>query len=75
LEIIVSDGLGNGATSEGVQTLNINDLTNFKGFDLITNSEVTEWVKTSMGASQVEAWKNFQQTIFFKVLLIQLLKF
>lgn len=56
-KLIVSDGLGNGATSEGVQTLNINDLTNFKGFDLITNSEVTEWVKTSMGASEVEAEK------------------
>ena len=56
-KLIVSDELGNGATSEGVQTLDIKDLSNFKGFDTITNAQVTEWVKTSMGASQVEIEK------------------
>lgn len=56
-KLIVSDELGNGATSEGVQTLDIKDLSNFKGFDTITNAQVTEWVKTSIGASQVEIEK------------------
>lgn len=56
-KLIVSDGLGNGATSEGVQAFDINDLTNFKGFDTITNAQVTEWVKNSMGVSQVEMEK------------------
>ncbi len=56
-KLIVSDGLGNGATTEGLQTLNVDDLSNFQGFDTITNAQVTEWVKTSMGASQVEIEK------------------
>ena len=56
-KLIVSDELGNGATSEGVQTLDIKDLSNFKGFDTITNAQVTEWVEISMGASQVEIEK------------------
>ena len=52
-KLIVSDGLGNGATTEGLQTLNIDNLNNFQGFDTITNTQVTEWVKTSMGEIQV----------------------
>jgi hypothetical protein len=56
-KLIVSDGLGNGATTEGLQTLNIDNLNNFQGFDTITNTQVTEWVKTSMGETQVEIEK------------------
>lgn len=52
-KLIVSDGLGNGATTEGLQTLNVDNLSNFKGFDTITNAQVTEWVKISMGETQV----------------------
>ena len=52
-KLIVSDGLGNGATIDGLQTLNIDNLSNFKGFDTITNAQVTEWVKSTMGETQV----------------------
>lgn len=52
-ELIVSDLLGNVATTEGVQTLNVDNLSNFKGFDTITNAQVTEWVKSTMGETQV----------------------
>ena len=51
--IIVSDLLGNVATHKGVLTLNVDNLSNFKGFDTITNAQVTEWVKISMGETQV----------------------
>tara|TARA_R110000744_G_scaffold93825_1_gene181221 strand:- start:45 stop:386 length:342 start_codon:yes stop_codon:yes gene_type:complete len=56
-ELIVSDELGNVANHEGVQTLNVDNLSNFKGFDTITNAEVTEWVKSTMGKTQVDKEK------------------
>lgn len=62
-KLIVSDLLGNVATSEGVQTLNVYDLSNFKGFDTITNAQVTEWVKISMEETQVAKEKLLADSI------------
>ena len=67
-KLIVSDGLGNGATSEGVQTLDIKDLSNFKGFDTITNAQVTEWVEISMGETQVAKEKLSADSILQSII-------
>ena len=54
-EILVCDETGNATTIGGVEELNIGNLDNFTSFDQVTNAQVTEWVKASMGESTVAA--------------------
>jgi|TARA_R100000479_G_scaffold21816_1_gene8375 hypothetical protein len=54
-EILVCDETGNATTINGVEELNIGNLDNFTSFDQVTNAQVTEWVKASMGESTVAA--------------------
>ena len=41
------------ATNIGTQTLNTEDITDFIPVDELTNGQVTEWVKSTMGEEQV----------------------
>ena len=54
-EILVSDEVGNTTNITGIEELNIRNLDNFTSFDEVTNTQVTEWVKISMGESTVAA--------------------
>lgn len=46
------------ATNIGTQTLNTEDITDFIPVDELTNDQVTEWVKSAMGADSVSKIEN-----------------
>ena len=50
------------ATNIGTQSLNTEDITDFIPFQSLTNEQVTNWVKGSMGEEQVESIENSIQS-------------
>ena len=48
-----SNGNPHSATSIGTQTLDTDDIVNFKPFDQVTNEDMVEWTKEAMGEEQV----------------------
>ena len=48
-----SNGSPHSATSIGTQTLDTDDIVNFKPFDQVTNEDMVAWTKEAMGEEQV----------------------
>jgi len=53
-DVIDPEGNPYSATSIGTQTLNTESITDFVPFEQLTNAEVVEWTKTTMGQEQVD---------------------
>lgn len=54
-DVIDTEGNPYSATSIGTQTLSTETITEFIPFDQLTNAEVVEWTKDTMGTEQVSS--------------------
>ncbi len=54
-DVLDPEGNAYSATSIGTQTLSTETITDFIPFDELTNAEVVEWTKTTMGTEQVDS--------------------
>jgi len=52
-----SDGNNLTASSYGTQNLNTDDLSSFKNWSSLTNSDVQGWVETALGSDKVTSMK------------------
>ena len=53
-----SDGNNWTATTYGTQAVSTDDLSSFKNWSSLTNSDIQGWVETAMGADEVTALKT-----------------